>query len=92
MQEREDLIVKKRMSNSVALAALGSKKFNWMDEASNSEKESVMESLYAPYDDKEFLEKVRDRTVTHEDFMYVLEHDKRYNKSIFTIGQYFNIN
>jgi hypothetical protein len=92
VQEREDLIIKKRLSNNVALAALGSQHKSWMsvgDVTSVVEKETPFQSLYAPFNEKEQERKVRERSITMADFIYVLEHDKRYSKSIFTIGNYF---
>lgn len=93
VQEREDLIIKKRISNTIALAALGGSQKLWMnaDEISGSKDgESQLMSLYSPYDDKEHDKKVKERTLTMKDFLFVIEHDKRYNKSIITIQQYFN--
>lgn len=93
VQEREDLIIKKRMSNTIALAALGGSQKLWMnaDEMSGSkDNEAQLMSLYSPYDDKEHERKVKERTLTMRDFLFVIEHDKRYNKSIITIQQYFN--
>lgn len=92
VQEREDLLIKKRMSNTVALAALGIKQKSWMSfgESSNGKDiQTPFQSLYSPFDDKEQERKVSERVITIQDFIYVLEHDKRYNKSIFTIQQYF---
>ncbi|KAM0675809.1 hypothetical protein GVAV_000584 [Gurleya vavrai] len=91
VQEREDLLIKKRMSNTVALAALGSKQKSWMSfgEESIKENETPFHSLYSPFDEKEQDRKVFDRVINMQDFLYVLEHDKRYNKSIITIQQYF---
>ncbi|KAM0676778.1 hypothetical protein BDAP_002690 [Binucleata daphniae] len=92
VQEREDLLIKKRMSNTVALAALGIKQKSWMSfgEGMNSKDvETPFHSLYSPFDEKEQEKKVSERIITMQDFVHVLEHDKRYNKSIFTIQQYY---
>ncbi|ELQ74589.1 TATA box binding protein (TBP)-associated factor, RNA polymerase II [Trachipleistophora hominis] len=92
VQEREDLIIKKRLSNSVALAALGIQRKSWMtmDEAvGKPEKKSQFQSLYSPYNEKEMEKKIINRKVILDDFIYVLERDKRYNKSVFTIKEYF---
>ena len=92
IQEREDLLIKKRMSNTVALAALGGSQKLWMsmcDTTNNKESETQLRSLYSPYDEKEHEKRVKDRTLTMGDFLFVLEHDRRYNKSIITIQQYF---
>ncbi|KAM0687020.1 hypothetical protein COBT_001747, partial [Conglomerata obtusa] len=91
VQEREDLLIKKRMSNTVALAALGSKQKSWMNfgDGGVKENETPFQSLYSPFDEKEHERKVGERIITMQDFLHVLEHDKRYNKSIFTIQQYF---
>lgn len=91
IQEREDLVIKKRMSNNIALAALGGSQKLWMSmgDSTHKEMETPLQSLYSPYDEKEHERKVKDRCLTMQDFLYVLEHDKRYNKSIFTIQQYY---
>lgn len=92
VHEREDLIIKKRMSNSIALAALGGSQKLWMnaDELQGSkDTESQLMSLYSPYDDKEHDRKMKERTITMRDFIFVIENDKRYNKSIITIQQYY---
>ncbi|ELA48222.1 hypothetical protein VCUG_00263 [Vavraia culicis subsp. floridensis] len=92
VQEREDLIIKKRLSNTVALAALGIQRKSWMntDEAMGKpEKKSLFQSLYSPYNEKEMEKKIINRKVILDDFIYVLERDKRYNKSVFTIKEYF---
>ncbi|KAK1349916.1 subunit TAF4 of transcription initiation factor TFIID [Hamiltosporidium tvaerminnensis] len=92
IQEREDLLIKKRLSNNVALAALGGQQKSWMNVENipiSKEKESPLQSLYSPFDEKEQERKISMRSITMSDFLYVLEHDKRYNKSIFTIQQYF---
>lgn len=93
VQEREDLLIKKRMSNSIALAALGGSQKLWMHNEPGimKETETPFQSLYSPFDDKEHERKVKERTLTMQDFLFVLERDKRYNKSIITIHQYFGV-
>lgn len=91
IQEREDLIIKKRLCNNVALAALGIQQKSWMNSEamrSNDEK-SQFNSIYAPFDEKGLEKKISDRSITMKDFVYVLERDRRYNKSIFIIQFYF---
>lgn len=84
LQEREDLIIKKRLSNNVALAALGSQRKSWMDAASSPEDEtSPYLTLFQGSEDR--AQKGSPRTITKEDFLGVLSRDKRYNKSVFTI-------
>ncbi|KAI5149201.1 hypothetical protein ENBRE01_0762 [Enteropsectra breve] len=91
IQEREDLLIKKRQSNSVAMAAMGLKAKSWMNISSNSkeDEENKFTSLYAPFDEKAFDDKINNRVITMKDFIYVLEKDKRYNKSVFLIQHYF---
>lgn len=91
VQEREDLIIKKRLSNTVALAALGIQQKSWMsaDDIRAQEENTTFNSIYSPFDEKALERKVVNRTITMRDFVYVLERDRRYNKSIFTIQHYF---
>lgn len=87
MQEREDLIIKKRLSNNVALAALGSQPKSWM----NVDTSPTGDDGSAPYlnlfqgSDTERGSKGSSRVIIKEDLISVLLRDKRYNKSIFTI-------
>ena len=83
VQEREDLVIKKKQSNTVAMAAMGVKQKSWMGSAEKLDEKTKFDSLYAPLDEKRFLDK--NRTITTEDIIYVLERDKRYNKSIFLL-------
>lgn len=91
MQEREDLLIKKRQSNSVAMAAMGLKQKSWMtpDESKDETENKKFSSIYAPFDEKAFEEKIKERRITMKDYVYVLERDKRYNKSIILIQHYF---
>jgi hypothetical protein len=91
VQEREDLLIKKRLSNTVALAALGIQQKSWMnaEDTRVNEENTVFNSIYSPFDEKALERKVVGRSITMRDFVYVLERDKRYNKSIFTIQHYF---
>ncbi len=91
IQEREDLVIKKRQSNNVAMAAMGLKQKSWMDpEASRySEEQNKFSSIYSPFNEKTFDDTIKNRTITMKDYIYVLEKDKRYNKSIFLIQNYF---
>ncbi|KAF9762768.1 Transcription initiation factor TFIID subunit 4 [Nosema granulosis] len=91
IHEREDLVVKKKMSNTIAMAALGIKQRSWMtDEDTQISKDTTQfNSIYAPYDDKMVDKRIATRAISMKDFIYVLERDKRYNKSIFTIQHYF---
>ena len=92
IEEREDLLIKKRMSNTVALAALDIQQKSWMnaDEIDVAEKtDTQFQSLYSPFNEKDLEKKISERHVTIEDLMFVLECDRRYNKSIFTIQKYY---
>lgn len=91
VQEREDLIIKKRLSNTVALAALGIQQKSWMnaEDTRVSEENTTFNSIYSPFDEKALEKRVAGRTIMMKDFLYVLERDRRYNKSIFTIQHYF---
>lgn len=92
IEEREDLLIKKKLSNTVALAALGIQQKSWMnaDDGSNFDhSDSQFQSIYAPFNEKDLEKKTLNRQVTVEDFLFVLERDKRYNKSIFTVQQYY---
>ncbi|KAL6121653.1 hypothetical protein NUSPORA_01390 [Nucleospora cyclopteri] len=90
VQEREDLIIKKRQSNSVAMAAMGIKQKSWMNPVEKIDEITRFESIYSPFDDKIYAGK--NRIITHKDFIYVLERDKRYNKSIFLLQQFYKTN
>lgn len=92
LQEREDILIKKRLSNNVALAALGIQKKSWMineESIGKQEKKSSFISLYAPYNEKEMEKKIYNRKIVLDDFIFVMEKDKRYNKSVFLIKEYF---
>lgn len=94
IQEREDLVIKKRQSSSVAMAAMASmgiEQKSWMvgDGLKTAEDNSNFTPIYSPFDEKGFENKVKNRTITMKDFIYVLEKDKRYNKSIFLVQYYF---
>lgn len=88
LQEREDLIIRKRMSNTIALQALG-RNTNWIGLEEEMEPETPFTSLYAPYDDKEEIKK--DKSINMKDLLHVLEQDKRYNKSVFLLQYYFGL-
>ncbi len=84
VHEREDLIIKKRQSNTVAMAAMGIKPVGWMKTENEKQDEIYkFESVYAPFDKKQFVKEMNNRVITLEDLIYALEKDKRYNKSIF---------
>lgn len=91
IQEREDLLIKKRQSSNVAMAAMGIEQKSWMtgDGFRTSEDSSKFTPIYAPFDEKGFDGKIKGRIITMKDFIYVLERDKRYNKSVFLIQHYF---
>lgn len=91
IQEREDLIIKKKQSSSVAMAAMGIEQKSWMigDGMKGSEDVSKFTPVYSPFDERGFENKLKNRTITMKDFVYVLERDKRYNKSVFLIQYYF---
>ena len=90
IQEREDLLIKKRQSNSIAMAALGLKQKSWMSTSSSgySEGETKFSTLYTPFDERGFNERLKNRRITMRDFLFVLERDHRYNKSIFLRQRY----
>lgn len=91
IQEREDLLIKKRQSSNVAMAAMGIEQKSWMtgDGLKSSDDGSRFVSIYSPFDEKGFDAKIKGRTINMKDFIYVIERDKRYNKSIFLIQHYF---
>lgn len=91
IQEREDLIIKKKQSSSVAMAAMGIEQKSWMmgDGVRSSEDISKFTPIYSPFDEKGFDSKIKSRMITMKDFIYVLERDKRYSKSVFLINYYF---
>ena len=94
IQEREDLVIKKRQSSSVAMAAMASmgiEQKSWMvgDGLKSAEDNSKFVPIYSPFDEKGFDSRIKNRTITMKDFVYVLEKDKRYNKSIFLVQYYF---
>ncbi|KAI5177594.1 hypothetical protein PAEPH01_2484, partial [Pancytospora epiphaga] len=91
IQEREDLLIKKRQSNTIAMAAMGLKQKSWMNVGAlkTGEESCKFNSIYSPFDEKAFDERVKNCIITMKDFLYVLERDKRYNKSIFLIQHYF---
>ncbi|WUR02829.1 transcription initiation factor TFIID subunit 4 (TAF4) [Vairimorpha necatrix] len=91
IQEREDLVVKKKLSNTVAMQALGVQQKSWMsgEEVAMNRNITKFKSIYSPYDDKNIEKKVQGRNINMKDFLCVLEKDKRYNKSVFTIQHYF---
>lgn len=88
VQEREDLLIKKRQSNSVAMAAMGVKQKSWMGTPEKIDETAKFDSIYTPLDEKLFGGK--GRVINKKDFLYVIERDKRYNKSLFLIMQYYN--
>jgi Transcription initiation factor TFIID component TAF4 family len=91
LQEREDLIIKKRLSNNVALAALGSQPKSWMSTGVSQ----ATDDGSAPYlnlfqgSEGDRGTKGGSRVIIKEDFFSVLSRDKRYNKSIFTIKHFY---
>jgi hypothetical protein len=94
IQEREDLVIKKRQSSSVAMAAMASmgiEQKSWMigDGLKSLEDNSNFTPIYSPFDEKGYDNRIKNRTITLKDFIYVLEKDKRYNKSIFLVQYYF---
>lgn len=91
IQEREDLIIKKKQSSSVAMAAMGIEQKSWMigDGLKIGDELSKFTPIYTPFDEKGFENKAKNRTINMKDFIYVLERDKRYNKSVFLVQYYF---
>ncbi|KAM0681785.1 hypothetical protein GINT2_000302 [Glugoides intestinalis] len=91
IQEREDLVIKKKQSSSVAMAAMGIEQKSWMigDGLKSVDDTSKFTSIYSPFDEKGFESRIKNRTITMKDFLYVLECDKRYNKSFFLVQYYF---
>jgi len=91
IQEREDLLIKKRQSSNVAMAAMGIEQKSWMtgDGLKANEDNSKFTPIYSPFDEKGFEQKIKGRSISMKDFIYVIERDKRYNKSIFLIQHYF---
>jgi hypothetical protein len=61
IEEREDLQIKKRNSNTIALHALGVQQKSWMtaDEGDlNDKSDSNFHSLYSPFNEKDLEKKV----------------------------------
>lgn len=91
IQEREDLVIRKKQSSSVAMAAMGIEQKSWMmgEGTRSGEDSSKFTPIYTPFDEKGFDNQVKNRSITMKDFVYVLERDKRYNKSVFLVQYYF---
>ncbi|KAH9385282.1 uncharacterized protein NEMAJ01_0178 [Nematocida major] len=85
LQDREDLIIKKRLSNNVALAALGSQPKSWMSAGAQGTDDGSAPYLTLFQGSDERSQKSSTRVIVKEDLLNVLARDKRYNKSIFTI-------
>ncbi|KAI5180028.1 hypothetical protein NEOKW01_0357 [Nematocida sp. AWRm80] len=85
LQEREDLLIKKRLSNNVALAALGSQPKSWMFSNAPTADDGSAPYLTLFQGTDERAQKTNTRIIIKEDFLAVLGRDKRYNKSVFTI-------
>ncbi|KAI5136286.1 hypothetical protein NEAUS06_1844 [Nematocida ausubeli] len=86
LQDREDLIIKKRLSNNVALAALGSQPKSWMSASTQNTDDGSTPYLNLFQGSDERSQKTNNsRIIIKDDFLNVLSRDKRYNKSIFTI-------
>ncbi|KAG0440590.1 hypothetical protein DMUE_1628 [Dictyocoela muelleri] len=86
-QERDDLNIKRRLSNSAALNALGSRRKSWMD--IDITKESALLPLYSPNIDSNIEHRILNRRITMNDLRYVFERDKMYSKSVFTTYLYW---
>ncbi|RVD93123.1 TATA binding associated factor 4 [Tubulinosema ratisbonensis] len=92
IEEREDLVIKKRMSNTIALQALGRQQKSWMDAPDsdvNIDKDTQFQSLYSPFNEKDLEKRIVNKQITMEDYLFVMERDKRYSKSIATIQHYY---
>ncbi|KAI5192502.1 hypothetical protein NEMIN01_2053 [Nematocida minor] len=85
LQDREDLIIKKRLSNNVALAALGSQPKSWMSAGAQSTDDGSAPYLTLFQGAEDRAQKSSARVIIKDDLLNVLARDKRYNKSIFTI-------
>lgn len=85
LQDREDLIIKKRLSNNVALAALGSQPKSWMAAGAQSSDDGSAPYLTLFQGAEDRAQKSSTRVIIKDDLLNVLSRDKRYNKSIFTI-------
>ncbi|ORE00580.1 hypothetical protein A0H76_2382 [Hepatospora eriocheir] len=84
--EREDLVIKKRQSNTVAMAAMGIKQKSWMKHDSQKDDDiNRFEQLYAQIDYQAFEKQQDNRIITVDDLIYVLEKDKRFSKSVFLL-------
>lgn len=94
IEEREDLIIKKKLSNTIALAALGSQNRSWMnnDEMNEQRVNMLLLSLYSPISEKEVEQKIMNRRITIDDLIYVFERDRMYNKCVYTYQLYFKKN
>ena len=63
--EREDLLIKKSQSNSVAMAAMGLKQKSWMstDTSKGNDESNKFSSICAPFDEKAFDGKIKGRKI-----------------------------
>ncbi|KAF7697608.1 hypothetical protein CDIK_1564 [Cucumispora dikerogammari] len=94
-KEREDVLIKKKTANILALEALGSKKTDFM----NFEDELISETetgknyplvnLFSDENINEMERKIKTRRITLEDMLFVFENDPRYEKSLFVMQHYF---
>lgn len=91
-KEREDLLVKKRASNNLALQALGSQKTDdWLDfdDMDFSEKTSKFTKPSTVFNEKEVERRITLRKITIEDVIFVFECDKEISRSLLLMEQYF---
>lgn len=92
-KEREDVLIKKKMANTLALEALGSKKTEFIDfedeSLTETKKNYPLVNLFNEESINEMERKIKTRRITVEDIIFVLENDPNYEKSLFVIQHYF---
>ncbi|KAI5173233.1 hypothetical protein NEFER03_2185 [Nematocida sp. LUAm3] len=85
LQEREDLIIKKRLSNNMVLAALGIHQKSWVNSGDQNTDDGSSSYLTLFQGGEDRAQKANTRLIIKEDLLAILSRDKRYNKSVFTI-------
>ena len=93
MKEREDVLIKKKQANTLALQALGSKKTEFLDFDDDLNQHNGSDyphvNLFGEQAIKEVERNIKTRRITVEDVLFVLESDPKYEKSLFVIQHYF---
>ena len=93
MKEREDVLIKKKQANTLALQALGSKKTEFLDFDDDLNQHNGSDyphvNLFGEQAIKEVERNIKTRRITVENVLFVLESDPKYEKSLFVIQHYF---